>query len=94
VLLTEGEWEIQTETSVYIVNADTMTLWRRPGGAGSLDRTTTEHRPLRGDGEFVRLLYRPQVVVGQPAVLALAVRSDGVATVRQTTLVCHVSRLA
>lgn len=92
--MTQGEWEIQTETSVYIVNVDTMTLWRGSGGAGSLDQTTTEHRLLRGDGEPVPLLHRPRVVVGAPAVFALAVRSDGVPTVRQTTLVCHVTRLA
>lgn len=91
--LTDGEWEIVTETSTYIVDLDTMTATRLAGGAGSLDGALVPRHRLRRDQVPIPLLAVPAPVVGEPCELLLDIRGDGVSTRRRTTLVCHVTQL-
>lgn len=91
--LTDGEWEVVTETSTYIVDVEGMTATRLAGGAGSLDGVRVPRYVLRRDGTPVPLLAVPAPVVGRPCDLLLDVRGDGIGTLRRTSLVCHVTQL-
>lgn len=79
---------VLTETSAYLLDYDTMTATRLPGrGAGD---DPSETRPalllnLRRDAEPLPLLQRPDLIVGQPLVMLLQVREDGIPTWRTTT---------
>ncbi|TQJ49283.1 hypothetical protein [Phycicoccus sp. SLBN-51] len=91
--LTGGEWEVVTETSTYIVDVDAMTATRLAGGAGSLDGALVPRFELRRDGTAVPLWAVPAPVVGRQCDLLLDIRGDGIATLRRTSLVCHVTQL-
>ena len=91
--LTRGEWEVVTETSTYVIDVDAMTATRLPGGAGSLDGSSVPRFGLRQDQQPIPLMRVPAPVIGQPCDLLLDVRGDGIATLRRTSWVCHVTQL-
>lgn len=82
-----------TEASTYIVDASVMAVWRLEGGAGSLDGGPIARLRLRRDGDRIALAERPAPVVGQSCRLVLRIRTDDVVTLRNTSRVCHVTRL-
>lgn len=79
-----GRWSIATETeSVYVLDLTARTAVRVPA------------RPnLRRDYETLPLLAVEPVEVGRPLVMTLDLRGDGIDTVRTTSLVTQIARLA
>lgn len=90
-----GRWLVVTESSSYVVEMDEEGagwLVRHAGEGGGPAPQTASLPPavavgLRGDGERIRVLSAVVPVVGQPWVILLDLRRDGVATVRSTTFV-------
>jgi hypothetical protein len=67
--------------TTYLLDPDARTVLRIPAQQGG---------ELRCDAEPIPLLHRPTVVLGEPMVLLLRIRDDGIPTVRTTTPVLHV----
>jgi hypothetical protein len=71
---------VETENSVYVIDVEDETVTR-----------VAREGDLRRDGEKVPLLaLEDDPVVGMPMVMLLAIRSDGVRTVRITSPVVRV----
>lgn len=69
--------------TTYLLDPHPRTVVRLPG---------EEAGELRRDAEPIPLLRWPAPVVGEPMVLLLRIRDDGIPTVRTTTPVLHVGR--
>jgi hypothetical protein len=75
-----GAWAVFTHTSIHVLNFDQHTAKRIPGAPEG----DWELADLRRDLETVAL-YNAQIRIGQPAVLFLDLRGDGIPTMRITT---------
>ena len=88
-----GRWLVSTESSSYLLELD-------ESGSGTVVRHVGEGRGrapqpeglppavsvgLRRDGDPIRVLSADVPVIGRPWTLLLAIRDDGVPTVRNTT---------
>ncbi len=78
-----GRWVVRTRSSAYLVDFDASVAARFPGTHTSADVLVAE---LRRDGDDIPLLALA-AAVGEPMCLVLAIRGDGVPTVRRTTTV-------
>lgn len=93
-----GRWLVSTESSSYLLELD-------ESGSGTVVRHAGEGRgpapeadglppavavDLRRDGDPIRVLSADVPVIGRPWTLLLAIRDDGVPTVRNTTFVRQV----
>lgn len=95
-----GRWLVTTETSTYVLelgDTGTGSLVRHVGEGGGAALEAAELPPpiavnLRGDGERIPVVWAVGPVVGEPWVLLLDVRRDGVPTLRRTNIVRHVAR--
>jgi hypothetical protein len=72
---------VTTKSSAYEIDLAEMTARRIPGEDAS---------SLRKDEAPIPLLEKPEPVIGQSMVLLLAIRDDGVVTVRRTTPVVSI----
>ena len=92
-----GRWLVQSETSAYVIDLDTMTGVRVPGdGAGSV--TAPEDvsvSNLRKDGQEFQIVTILSCAVGGPMVLFARGISDepGVDTIRRTTIVQSITSI-
>lgn len=84
-------YRVLTETSSYVVDEDEAWVVRTPGTG--LDSQIPVSR-LRRDREAIPLLEIIRMVIGEPMILFLAIRTDGVRTLRTTTPVRSVEALA
>jgi hypothetical protein len=90
-----GQWLVSTESSSYLLELD-------ESGSGTVVRHVGEGQGpapeadglppavavgLRRDGDSIRVLCADVPVIGRPWTLLLAIRDDGVPTVRNTTFV-------
>lgn len=90
-----GRWLVTTETSTYVLELDeagTGSLVRHAGEGDGPAPEATELPPpisvnLRRDGEHIRVTWAGAPAVGQPWVLLLDVRGDGISTIRLTNIV-------
>jgi hypothetical protein len=90
-VLDTGRWRIRTCGATYFVDIDARTAVRLPAPEGLHDFRVAQ---LRRDAELLRLLESPTVLVGEPMVLHLLVREDGLAsTSRFTTPVLDLLQL-
>lgn len=80
-----GSWVVHTENSRYLIDLDSRTCTRLPNLTGRL-------RELRRDGEELPLRRIVQCRLGEPGALLLDVRGDGVATLRETSIVRRITR--
>lgn len=78
-----GRWVVRTRSSAYLVDLDAALAARFPGTHAPADVLVAD---LRRDGDDVPLLALV-ATVGEPMCLVLAIRDDGVPTVRRTTTV-------
>lgn len=99
--LTDGDaglWQVTTASgSIYLLDlaAGRSAMTRLPARTYPLgDYARIPVADLRRDGETVPLLSIGQLQLGQPGALLIDVRGDGVATVRNTTPVISIERLA
>lgn len=89
-----GQWLVVTESSSYIFDLDERTATRYPGtGAGAVDEWLAPVSDLRQDGDRVPLLYVHRAQIGSRLFIVLDVRRDGVATLRESTIVRAISRV-
>lgn len=79
---------ITTESSRYLLDEDAETVTRYPGSAS--ETANWPIADLRLDGEEIKLISFVEPVIGQPMLLLLDVRRDGVVTARYTTPVLSV----
>jgi hypothetical protein len=89
---TDGQWQVTTETSLYLLDLDAQLVTRVPdAGAGTPPGLSPAPiASLRRDHEPVPLLELIQCELGAPLRMLLDVRRDGVPTLRVST---HVSQL-
>lgn len=83
----EKEVLVFTETGAYVLDMGAMTATR------SVRKDAIEGTAvalLRKDGEAIQLVSVDHLVVGEPMVLTLAIRDDGVLTERTTTIVQNI----
>jgi hypothetical protein len=93
-LVTSGKFQIATETSLYLVDLDAGAVTRVPdAGAGSVDGSPLPVSALRRDHESIPLIGIQEPALGEPLVLLLNVRGDGIPTFRRTTYVRSITRL-
>ncbi len=94
-LVGPGRWLVSTESSSYLLELDESgsgTVVRHVG-EGQGPAPEAEGLPpavgvgLRRDGDPIRVLCADVPVIGRPWTLLLAIRDDGVPTVRNTTFV-------
>lgn len=52
---------------------------------------TNNFAPMRKDDEWVRLLLKPEITIGEPLRFVISVRDDDVATIRTTSYVTSIS---
>lgn len=104
-----GRWVVTTLTSRYFLDLDTRQVMRHPGrppAAQPADpepgapqpaepQPATPHATiLRGDGDVLRLRTIGACRLGEPLVLYLELRDDGVVTIRQSTQVIAIEQVA
>lgn len=90
-----GRWLVSTESSSYLLELDDTSSGTvvRHVGEGQGPAPEAEGLPpavavgLRRDGDPIRVLCADVPVIGRPWTLLLAIRDDGVPTVRNTTFV-------
>lgn len=80
---------VHTQTSVHEIDWAARTVTRMVRADGPIDETYPT-ATLRRDGDPVPLITLEEPVVGQPLMMVLDVRGDGVATVRTTTPVAAI----
>lgn len=80
---TKGRWVVRTRSSAYLVDLDEAVAARFPAAHAPVDVFITL---LRRDGDDIPLLALA-ATIGEPMCLVLAIRDDGVPTVRRTTTV-------
>lgn len=86
---TTGRWWVRTETSAYLLDLGEMFAQRFPGKpAGDVLVSY-----LRRDEDKIELIEIMMLELGEPMVLVLNLRGDGVVTIRATTLVQEISPL-
>ncbi len=93
-----GRWLVATESSEYLLELDESgsgTVVRHVGEGQGLAAEAEDLPPavavgLRGDEEPIPVHWAEVPVVGQPWTLQVAVRGDGVPTIRRTTSVRQV----
>lgn len=90
-----GLWQVTTETSTYVIDLDAGHCIRVPdAGLGQVpELPPAKVAAMRRDQEPIALMAVPRAEVGQPLVLVLNLRGDGVVTVRQSTIVRDIRRL-
>lgn len=93
-LWSEGVWQIDTESSTYLFDAEAVTISRWTGGAGSIEGVPVEHVDLRRDGEEITVLAASKPTPGESWQLALDLRRDGIVTYRTTTAVRRIRRVS
>jgi hypothetical protein len=79
------------ETSTYMIDLDAGQSIRVPDAGLGLPPARVA--AMRRDHESVRLISVTRAEVGEPLLLMLDVRQDGVVTVRRSTLVRQIRRL-
>jgi hypothetical protein len=91
----DGVWKVVTETSTHLIDYDTMMVTRIAGAGGGAvpDLPAPTLNALRRDHDPVPLIEAPEPVVGQRLVMVLAIRDDGTATWRRTTIVRSIERV-
>ena len=80
---TTGGWVVRTRSSGYLIDLDAAVAARFPATHAPVDVLIAQ---LRRDGDDI-LLLALAAAVGEPMCLVLAIRDDGVPTVRRTTTV-------
>lgn len=80
----DAAWEVITENSEYLLDL----------AAGRVRRIPVAAEGLRGDGAWVRLRGVVNLRAGQPMVLVLQFTDDGIVTVRCTSPVLRIRKLA
>lgn len=90
----DGRWQVTTETATYVLDLDNKRCVRVPdAGLGLPGLPPAEVAVLRKDHASVPLISVECARVGQPLVVVIDVRGDGILTVRRTTIVRQVRRL-
>ena len=93
----KGVFMVLTETSKYVVNFNESWI-RRCAGEGIGPDPAEERAPvlaqLRRDGDTIELLDMRVMEVGQPMVMFLDIRRDGIETLRRTTNVMKITQIA
>lgn len=89
-----GMWRVVTQTACYFVDFDARQICRLPRSDTPvrLDYPPVAH--LRRDGEWLPLLVPVTPTIGKSMTLNVAVRSDGVESLRLTTPVVALEMLA
>ena len=87
-----GQWQVTTETSLYLVDLDAWLVTRVPdAGAGTLPGLSpVAVASLRRDHEPVTLIELIECQLDRPLRMLLDIRRDGVPTLRVST---HVREL-
>ena len=70
---------VETENSIYEIDTEAQVVVRKPRAEA-----------MRRDGEEVPILAIEELTIGQPLIMLLAIRWDGVPTVRITSPVIKV----
>ncbi len=83
IVHTTGRWVVRTRSSAYLVDLEAGVAARFPATHAPVDVLIAE---LRRDGDDIPLLALA-AAAGEPMCLVLAIRDDGVPTVRRTTTV-------
>lgn len=91
-----GRWQITTETALYVVDMDARTCVRVPdAGLGTVDGLSPAVvSAKRLDHQPIPLVSLIRAELGEPLLLVLDLRGDGVKTVRQSTVVRDIRSLA
>ncbi len=86
-----GSWVVTTLTSCYLLDLDAREITRQPGGGNpgpyGWDSGPPEIASLRRDREAVPVHAVAHCHLGEPLVLLLDLRGDGVVTIRRSTQV-------
>ena len=90
-----GQWQVTTETSLYLVDLDAQLVTRVPdAGAGSPPGSSpVAIASLRRDYEPVTLIELIECQLDRPLSMLLDVRRDGVPTLRVSTQVRELREL-
>lgn len=87
-----GKLLVRTETSVYKIDFDENKVVRNPQEGLELpdDVILSE---LRKDDEAIDLISIQEIVLGEPMIMVLDIRKDGIPTLRHTTYVTEITHL-
>lgn len=87
-----GRWHVLTETALYELDlhVNRMVRHRRPEPGSLFGLSAPQVASLRGDGQPVALLAVIRCALGEPMLLALDLRGDGILTLRETTTVLRI----
>jgi hypothetical protein len=90
---------VHTQTAIYLINLDQCAVTRYPDASNPLrpndlrdDGEDYAVSKLRSDTEPVPLVQLRILAVGEPMILVLGIRDDGVLTIRPTTPVRAIVR--